>query len=111
MKWKVYHYANCDTCRRALKFLAARDVEFTPVPIREQPPVLRTIRTGRAQPLEIERRDAGRRRHFRLTFRQVELQLHMNALLDSFETDFEFDKWIHANWETPISPPPDRIGR
>ena len=38
MKWKVYHYANCDTCRKALKFLAVRGIAYTAVPIREQPP-------------------------------------------------------------------------
>ena len=35
---KVYQYEKCDTCRRALKFLAARGVVHTSVPIREQPP-------------------------------------------------------------------------
>ena len=35
---RVYTYENCDTCRKALKFLAARDVELQVVPIREQPP-------------------------------------------------------------------------
>lgn len=38
MKLKVYEYKNCDTCRKALKFLAANGVEFTAVPIRETPP-------------------------------------------------------------------------
>jgi arsenate reductase len=38
MKLKVYQYTNCGTCRKALKFLTARSVEFTSVPIREQPP-------------------------------------------------------------------------
>ena len=38
MKWKIYEYKNCDTCRRALKFLTSRAVPFTTVPIREQPP-------------------------------------------------------------------------
>ena len=35
---KVYQYEKCDTCRRALKFLAARGVAHTIVPIRERPP-------------------------------------------------------------------------
>jgi len=35
---KVYHYANCDTCRKALKYLNSRGTEFTPIPIRETPP-------------------------------------------------------------------------
>ena len=35
---KIYEYNNCGTCRQALKFLTARGVKFTTVPIREQPP-------------------------------------------------------------------------
>ena len=38
MKLRVYEYTNCGTCRKALKFLAARGVEFTSIPIRQQPP-------------------------------------------------------------------------
>lgn len=38
MKPKVYTYRNCDTCRKALKFLKEQGVEFQEVPIREQPP-------------------------------------------------------------------------
>jgi len=38
MKPKVYTYRNCDTCRKALKFLTAQGVEFQEIPIREQPP-------------------------------------------------------------------------
>jgi arsenate reductase (glutaredoxin) len=35
---RVYVYKNCDTCRRALKFLAAEDIAHESVPIREAPP-------------------------------------------------------------------------
>lgn len=35
---RIYTYEKCDTCRKALKFLAARGVEPQVVPIREQPP-------------------------------------------------------------------------
>ena len=35
---RIYTYEKCDTCRKALKFLAARGVEAQVVPIREQPP-------------------------------------------------------------------------
>ena len=38
MKLKVYEYTKCGTCRKALKFLRDRGVEFTTLPIREQPP-------------------------------------------------------------------------
>jgi arsenate reductase len=35
---KVYTYAKCDTCRKAVKFLRAQDVPFEEIPIRETPP-------------------------------------------------------------------------
>ena len=35
---RIYTYEKCDTCRKALKFLASRGVEPQVVPIREQPP-------------------------------------------------------------------------
>lgn len=34
----VYTYSNCDTCRRAVKWLRGRKVEFVEKPIRETPP-------------------------------------------------------------------------
>ena len=38
MKLKIYEYKNCGTCRKALRFLAAKGISFTTVAIREQPP-------------------------------------------------------------------------
>lgn len=38
MKLKIYAYANCGTCRKALQFLAAKGVDYRLIPIREQPP-------------------------------------------------------------------------
>jgi len=35
---KVYTYSKCDSCRRAVKFLRQRGVQFTELPIRETPP-------------------------------------------------------------------------
>jgi arsenate reductase len=35
---KVYTYAKCETCRKAVKFLRANNVAFQEVPIRETPP-------------------------------------------------------------------------
>ncbi|PAW81787.1 MAG: ArsC family transcriptional regulator [Pedosphaera sp. Tous-C6FEB] len=35
---KLYEYKGCDTCRRAKKYLEARGLVFTAIPIREQPP-------------------------------------------------------------------------
>ena len=37
-KAKIYLYRNCGTCRKALKWLAEHDVEFTEIAVREQPP-------------------------------------------------------------------------
>jgi arsenate reductase (glutaredoxin) len=34
----VYTYANCDTCRRAVKWLRAHEIAFVEKPIRETPP-------------------------------------------------------------------------
>lgn len=45
----VYTYANCDTCRRAVKWLRAHQVAFEERPIRETPPTpaeLRTVLAG-----------------------------------------------------------------
>lgn len=40
----VYTYANCDTCRRAVKWLRANDVAFVEKPIRETPPTPAELR-------------------------------------------------------------------
>ena len=37
---RVFAYAKCDTCRKALKFLAERKIAHEVVPIREQPPTV-----------------------------------------------------------------------
>lgn len=44
MRLRVYAYAGCETCRKALKFLAARGVAHEVVPIREQPPTPAELR-------------------------------------------------------------------
>jgi arsenate reductase len=35
---RIYTYARCDTCRRALQFLRERKVAFQEIPIRDTPP-------------------------------------------------------------------------
>ena len=40
----VYTYANCDSCRRALKWLRAEGLEFVEKPIRETPPSLAELK-------------------------------------------------------------------
>ncbi len=42
--WKVYAYAGCDTCRKALRFFTERGIRHTVVPIREQPPTRPELR-------------------------------------------------------------------
>ena len=42
---KLYAYANCDTCRKAVKWLRANDLPFTEHAIRETPPTAAELRT------------------------------------------------------------------
>ncbi|HTH49007.1 MAG TPA: Spx/MgsR family RNA polymerase-binding regulatory protein [Candidatus Limnocylindria bacterium] len=42
--FKVYAYAGCDTCRRALKYLEERGVKPEAVPIRERPPTMAELK-------------------------------------------------------------------
>ena len=44
MMLKVYIYKNCDTCRKAKKYLNAKEVEYELIPIREQPPSFNELR-------------------------------------------------------------------
>ncbi len=44
MSLRVFAYKNCDTCRKALKFLAERKIAYEVVPIRDQPPTARELR-------------------------------------------------------------------
>ena len=44
MSLRVYAYENCDTCRKALKYLASRKVTPEVVPIRKQPPTVAELR-------------------------------------------------------------------
>ena len=41
----VYTYANCDTCRRATKWLRAHGLAFVEKPIRETPPSVAELQT------------------------------------------------------------------
>jgi arsenate reductase len=41
---KIYTLANCDTCRRAVKWLRAHGVAFDEHPIRETPPTVGELR-------------------------------------------------------------------
>lgn len=37
---KLYAYANCDACRKAVKWLREKGIDFTEIPIRDQPPTV-----------------------------------------------------------------------
>jgi arsenate reductase len=41
---KVYTYAKCSTCRKAVAFLRGRHIQFEEVPIRETPPPLAELK-------------------------------------------------------------------
>ncbi|MFI5361446.1 MAG: arsenate reductase family protein [Elusimicrobiota bacterium] len=45
MSIKVYEYAGCSTCRKALKFLDARKISYEAVPIVEAPPSKAELKT------------------------------------------------------------------
>ncbi len=45
MSLRIYAYKNCDTCRKALKWLDAHGLAHEVVPIREQPPTLAELKT------------------------------------------------------------------
>jgi arsenate reductase (glutaredoxin) len=44
MSLRIYAYKNCDTCRKALKWVEARGVKHEVAPIREQPPTVPELR-------------------------------------------------------------------
>jgi arsenate reductase len=42
---KIYTYAQCDTCRRAVKWLREQNIAFQERPIRETPPLRAELRS------------------------------------------------------------------
>lgn len=42
---KIYTYAKCSTCRKAVKFLRDHQIEFEELPIRETPPSLAELKS------------------------------------------------------------------
>ena len=42
---KVYTYAKCSTCRKAVKFLRDHQIPFEELPIRETPPTLAELKS------------------------------------------------------------------
>jgi arsenate reductase len=45
VKLKFYAYKNCDTCRKAKKYLDGKGVGYELIPIREQPPTKAELKT------------------------------------------------------------------
>jgi len=43
---RIYTYAKCDTCRKAVRFLRAADMAFEEIPIREHPPSIEELRAA-----------------------------------------------------------------
>jgi arsenate reductase len=77
---KVYTYANCDTCRRAVKWLRGHELAFDEHPIRETPPTLPELRTVlKAQPGGLRKlfNTAGR------DYRELELGEKLPAMTEA----------------------------
>lgn len=53
--WRVYEYEKCSTCRKALKFLDARGIPYTRVPIVEQPPTRAELEAALERGVELKR--------------------------------------------------------
>ena len=45
MTIKIYEYAGCSTCKKALKYLDAKNKKYERVPIVEQPPTVTELKT------------------------------------------------------------------
>ena len=45
MAIKIYEYAGCSTCKKALKYLDAKKKKYERVPIVEQPPTVSELKT------------------------------------------------------------------
>jgi arsenate reductase len=45
MAIKIYEYAGCSTCKKALKYLDAKKKNYEKVPIVEQPPTVSELKT------------------------------------------------------------------
>jgi arsenate reductase len=75
----IYAYANCDTCRRALKWLRAHGLVFEERAIRETPPGLAELKTMLAA------HDGDRRRLFNASgrdYRELKLGEKLATLTD-----------------------------
>ena len=85
MPVKVYHYPNCSTCRKALKWLEARGVEHTAVDIAATPPSRRELKQmlshydGDLRRVFNTSGQAYRKQNIRDRFHIPSLKLHTDA--------------------------------
>jgi arsenate reductase len=49
LKLEIYTLRTCDTCRKAVKWLRAKQIPFEEIPIREQPPSISELRLALEQ--------------------------------------------------------------
>jgi arsenate reductase (glutaredoxin) len=77
---RIYTYANCDTCRRAVRWLRAHGLAFDERPIRETPPTPAELRTMLAA------QEGGRHRLFNASgrdYRALGLGAKLPAMTDA----------------------------
>jgi len=43
---KIYHYERCSTCRKAIKYLSANEIDYEAIPIVENPPTKAELKTA-----------------------------------------------------------------
>ncbi len=48
-KVKIYEYSKCSTCRKALKYLDAHKIPYDKIPIVDQPPTKKELKTALAR--------------------------------------------------------------
>lgn len=78
-KVTIYTYKNCDTCRKAVKWLGTRGLQFEERPIRETPPTLAELR------IMLTALEGERRRLFNTSgrdYRELKLGEKLSALSD-----------------------------
>lgn len=46
---RFYAYKGCDGCRKARKWLTAREIPFEEIPVREQPPSIKELQQASSQ--------------------------------------------------------------
>jgi arsenate reductase len=76
---KLYTYAGCDTCRKAVKWLRAQGLDVPEIPIRDQPPTKAELKAM------LGHLDGDRRRLFNTSgqdYRALNLKDRLDALSD-----------------------------